>query len=33
MVTVETIIFTDNLDPRIKNVWNEIRDVYERGNN
>jgi len=33
MVTLEMIIFTDNLDPRIKNVWNEIRDVYERGNN
>jgi len=33
MVTLEMIIFTENLDPRIKNVWNEIRDVYERGNN
>jgi len=33
MVTLETIIFTENLDPRIMNVWNEIRDVYERENN
>jgi len=33
MVTLENIIFTENLDPRIKNVWNEIRDVYERGIN
>ncbi|ORX59900.1 ARM repeat-containing protein [Piromyces finnis] len=33
MVTLETIILTDNLDPRIKNVWNEIHDVYERAAN
>jgi len=33
MVTLETVIFTDNIDPRIMNVWNEIRDVYERENN
>jgi len=33
MEAIETIIFTDNVDPRIRNVWDEIRDVYERENN
>jgi len=29
-VTLEMIVFVDQVDARIRKVWDEIREVYDR---